>query len=343
MTVSPAPASSGARFPQLLRTESYRWWRPILGLLVAGGVLLGGGVAVVLGVSLALAAAGVDDPFGAEALSPEQPAGLLANNLLLGLLIPASVLAVRLVHRQHPGLLLSVVGQLRWSLLLRFLAVALVVIVVFFVAGFLLPAEEAAPADSSSDQGRSVSVVTALLLVILVTTPLQAAAEEVGFRGYVTQVVGSYIRRPAVSAFMAAAVSGLLFALAHGSQDAWLFSDRLVFGLTASWLVWRTGGLEAAIALHVVNNLVTLVFTTLTGSLGDALEVSTLAWEYAVLDIAMIVTYAIVADRLARRWAVADRRPPASLALETPGAVGYPGPRTSAPPPAGGEHPWGMG
>ena len=92
-----------------------------------------------------------------------------------------------------------------------------------------------------------------------------------------------------------------------------------------------------------MNNLVTLVFTTLTGSLEDALEVSTLAWEYAVFDIAMIVAYAVVADRLARRWAIEDRRPPASLALETPGRVGYPGSRTSAPPPAGYDHPWGMG
>ena len=30
-------------------------------------------------------------------------------------------------------------------------------------------------------------------------------------------------------------------------------------------LTWRTGGLEAAVALHVVNNVVIIVFGTLTG------------------------------------------------------------------------------
>ena len=62
-----------------------------------------------------------------------------------------------------------------------------------------------------------------------------------------------------------------LFALAHGAQDAWLFGDRFAFALVASWLAWRTGGLEAPIALHVANNLVSLVFTASTGSLEESL------------------------------------------------------------------------
>jgi membrane protease YdiL (CAAX protease family) len=39
------------------------------------------------------------------------------------------------------------------------------------------------------------------------------------------------------------------------TQNLPLFVDRLAFGLLAAILVWRTGGLEAGIAAHVVNNV----------------------------------------------------------------------------------------
>ncbi len=93
------------------------------------------------------------------------------------------------------------------------------------------------------------------------------------------------------------------FALAHGSQDAWLFGDRLAFGLVASWLAWRTGGLEAPVALHVANNLVSLAVSAATGSLDDSLSASTLDWQFAVLDLVMMLTFAVLVHRLVgRRW-----------------------------------------
>ena len=107
---------------------------------------------------------------------------------------------------------------------------------------------------------------------------------------------------------MAAVVTGLLFALAHGVQDVWLFGDRLAFGLVASWLAWRTGGLEAPIALHIANNLVSLVYSAATGSLEESLSATELGWEYALLDLAMMVVFALLVARLADRWHVRVRR-----------------------------------
>ena len=46
------------------------------------------------------------------------------------------------------------------------------------------------------------------------------------------------------------------------------FLDRFAFGLAASTVVWLTGGLEASIVLHAVNNV--LVFI-LAGALGDGI------------------------------------------------------------------------
>jgi uncharacterized protein len=349
--LAPQPGVAGDRYPQLLRTGRATWWRPLLGLLLAGSTLVLGAVALVTAAYVLAAATGQsDDAISEETLNPDSPIGLLANNLVIAMMIPASLLAVLVVHRERVGWLAAVTGRPRWGLLGRLLVVAFVLVLVFFGVGFVLP--------SSSDldvEAPSASTFLALLAVVLVTTPLQACAEEVGFRGYLSQAVASWFARPVVGSVVAGAVSSVLFALAHGLQDAWLFGDRLAFGLVASWLVWRTGGLEAPVALHVANNLVSLVYAAATGSLEASLLASTLEWQFAVLDVAMMVTFAVVVDRLARRWHLVVRRaphppavpsagPPGSAEiLSGPGAVGYPGPRPPTPPQAGSEQPWGMG
>lgn len=348
---APLPERLTDRYPQLLRTERVRWWQPLAGLLLAGATLVSGAVAVLLAVTLAAVATGsADDPLSEEALSPDSPLGLLANNLIIAVMVPAAVLAVVVVHRRRPGLLLSVAARMRWALLGSFLAVALAVVLVFYAASFLLP----------SSTGTEVEVPAAgtlvgLLAVIALTTPLQAAAEEVGFRGYLTQALAAWFSRPGVGTALAGAVSALLFALAHGTQDVWLFGDRLAFGVVASWLAWRTGGLEAPIALHVANNLVSLAVTAATGSLEDSLTASTLEWQFAATDVAMMLAFAAVVGLLVRRRPVDVRRPrdpapsPAGGHAAAPGVLsgpeglGYPGARPSTPPPAGGDNPWGMG
>lgn len=343
-------AEPGDRYPRLLRTERPRWWRPLLGLLVAGTVLLLGAVALVAAAYVLAATTGQsEDALSKDALQADSVLGLLTNNLVIALMIPASVIAVLVVHGERVGLLASVTGRPRWGLLGRLLGVAFVVVLVFFGVGFLLPGTGVA-----EEEATATGTLVGLLVVVLVTTPLQACAEEVGFRGYLSQAVASWFPRPIVGSLVAGAVSALLFALAHGLQDAWLFGDRLAFGVVASWLAWRTGGLEAPVALHVANNIVSLVYSAATGSLEASLLAATLDWQFAVLDVVMMVTFAAVVDRLVRGSDLVVRRfvpipavlvdpPGARGALSGPGPVGYPFPSTSSPPPAGGESPWGMG
>ncbi len=337
-------AEPGDRYPQLLRTDRARWWRPLAGLLLAGTALvLGAVVLVVMAYVISAATGHREDAFSDDALQADSVLGLLTNNLVIALIVPASVFAVLVVHRARVGLLASVTGRPRWRLLGRLLAVAFAVVVVFFGLGFLLPGSGVAEGDSPS-----TGTLVGLLLVVLLTTPLQACAEEVGFRGYLSQAVASWFARPVVGSLVAGVVSAVLFAFAHGLQDGWLFGDRLAFGVVASWLAWRTGGLEAPVALHVANNVVSLVYSAATGSLESSLLASTLDWQFAVLDVVMMLTFAVVVDRMVRGSDLAVRRPapapkPTPGALAGPGAVGYPFPSTSNPPPAGGESPWGMG
>ena len=63
-------------------------------------------------------------------------------------------------------------------------------------------------------------------------------------------------------------VPAVLFALAHGlGQSVPIFFDRLAFGLVAGLLVVLTGGLEAGIAMHVLNNWVAFGLTLAFGDM----------------------------------------------------------------------------
>jgi hypothetical protein len=121
-------------------------------------------------------------------------------------------------------------------------------------------------------------------------------------------------------------VTALLFALAHGAQSPWLFADRLVFGLLASLLVWRTGGLEIAVAMHAANNL--LAFGLAIAY--DRLEESLLITEVPPLDGAVSLTITLLTGAVLLWWArrhdpdlvVTDPVPPEPM-LPRPGALAY--------------------
>lgn len=284
-------------YPQLLRGPRHRWWRPLVG----AAVVLGGLVVLVgLGLAAATVASAVlgRPPTESELLS--SPVAFLANNLVLAALIPLSWAAVRVGHGIAPRWQASVVGRTRWRwLLLSALVPAAVVGTSVLGLGLLALAAGEQP-FGSGDQ-RSAASTAVLVVVVLLTTPLQAAGEEHLFRGWMSQAVGSWFRRPVVGAVVAALVSAAAFAFAHGDQDPWLYADRFLFGLTASYLAWRTGGLEAGIAFHAVNNVVVFVPTVLAGGLGESLASTSASPQLVLLDVLGFVLVVLGTAWLARR------------------------------------------
>ena len=75
-----------------------------------------------------------------------------------------------------------------------------------------------------------------------------------------------------------------------------------MFAIVAAWLTWRTGGLEAAISLHIVNNV--LIFLLGSVALVDANASSGTAVDLVASALAMVV-YALLADRWAARLGIA--------------------------------------
>lgn len=294
----PLPVSAAARpdprsYVHQMRSERHRWWRPVLALLLAVACFVGAMIGTyVVGFVV----------WGMEAehrlLDPVNPWGFLATNLLLAALIPATMLGLWIGCGVPPGRVLSVAGGMRWGWLTTCFAVVTPLWAAYLGAAWFVTGGEV---DGRAEQW------IALLLVGFLTTPLQAAGEELAFRGGLVQGVGAWLRSPWVGLVVTTVLSSALFALAHGSMDVWILLELAFFAAAACWLTWRTGGLEAAITLHVVNNVLLLSLTIMLGGLSDAYidEASTGDPLSTALGVAITAIATILLLRVARRRGIA--------------------------------------
>lgn len=290
--------SGGLEYPLVLTEPVQNPVKPIVGVLlgVLAFVLVVPLVSqLVLWATWLLRGRPPFEQYRAEALAYELPEGLVASHLGLGMLVVISVLLVRYLHARGWGWLASVQSGMRWRYLLACVLVALVVLngVLWFSFALL-----GMPQFGSAQPGWAV-----FLAIILVTSPLQAAAEEFFFRGYVMQALGTAFQR----AWVGIIGSALLFALFHGVQNPALFTNRLAFGLLVGVLVWRTGGLEAAIGAHVVNNVFAFGYGIFTGGVAATKATSAIGWDKAFFDVLGFGLFAVVAWWVGNRMDVATR------------------------------------
>jgi membrane protease YdiL (CAAX protease family) len=239
--------------------------------------------------------------------------GLLGLNLGIASVILVTWFIIRVVHRMRPRWLSSVVPRMRWKFFAICLGIALVALLAQILVGLLLPSGTGDDLSGKLNHFTTTSALSAL--VGLLTTPLQAGGEEYLFRGSQLMAVGSLYRKRRVAILTTA----LLFALAHGAQNFPLFFDRFSFGLIAGWLVTKTGGLEAGIALHVLNNFLAFGLALAYGDLSSTLNVSSVSWWNIPRTLTQSGLYALLVAWLARRMNVeTTTSPPSDLVAQRP-------------------------
>ncbi|MHA7282068.1 CPBP family intramembrane glutamic endopeptidase [Arthrobacter sp. TMS2-4] len=307
-------------FHRLARSwPQHRWWKPLLTVLL-GGVFYVVFVLMVLVTGLALASltpAGVGPYFDAlSVLDLSNPVMFAFTLVSLILMIPALALAALIVGPRPIGLLSSVAGHIRWRWLAVCagvsVAVFLVNLVVSFGVGVLFPVEaEPLPVPPET------TTLLILLALSVLAVPFQAAAEEYVFRGFLMQAIGSWLRHPAFAILLPVP----LFVLGHG-YDPLGQADVAIFAIFAGWITWRTGGLEAAIAVHAVNNMTIFVL----GAFG-LVDVNSTEGSLSglVLSVATMALTAVIIVRLADRRGVARTRTVTLWPAPEP-ANGVPGP-----------------
>lgn len=273
------PVAVGATYPEMLRTDRTLPSLPVAAVVVAvvGFVLIAAGLSQgILGLGWLLAGRpGELSSYLAAGLRFETPLGLLATNLGIAATVVIPIVLIGRGYRVAPHWLSSVCGRFRWRWFAGSLGVAALALGGWVVGSLLIgPGLPLSPGPQ----------FWAYVVVIVLTSPLQATAEEVVFRGFLAQSFG------ALNTWLAIVAPALIFALLHGVQNPWLFANRFGFGLLAGVLVVATGGLEAAVAVHVVNNLCSLGLS----ALGDTLEISRTQTDMAPVEaISGLVAYAV--------------------------------------------------
>ncbi|MFC5267569.1 CPBP family intramembrane glutamic endopeptidase [Kribbella qitaiheensis] len=308
-------APPGTAFHRLARTAKHRWWRPLLGtaFLAAAAFLVTAAVVVCWEIAHALITGDFSEPAG-DQLFPGDTENLAITLTMLGALIPVVPFTAWLIQRRPAWSIASVLNRIRWRWLLLCCLPALGYIVLSYVLGILVDAIFP-PTDNATDSGSWVgfSAFVGPALVILLLVPFQSAAEEFIFRGWLIQAVGAYgpddtngtgfVRRLKLvlrTPWPALVVSSGLFVSAHG-YTGWAMADIFLFAMVIGWLTIRTGGLEAAITLHALNNLAAFLLPAATGQLDGWADQGGAPWTLLVVDIPCLAFYAFAVSWLAKR------------------------------------------
>ncbi len=213
---------------------------------------------------------------GYEDMNPYTGPGALAELGAIAVMLPALALALLIVRDRPFSSLSSSRGGWNWSLFLKCLGIALIVYVISYVIEFALdPVIEYGP--------NRFTIVGAIMCLIFI--PMQSLAEEYIFRGFILQTVGAWTKLPVVAII----VSAIIFAAGHPYNligVITIFINGLVWGV----IVWKSRGLEATSAIHIVNNMIAFFMSGL-GLEASTSEIDVLSM---VIVIAIDLVYAVV-------------------------------------------------
>lgn len=254
--LQPAPAPLPPHeYQQRIALERPKAWRGIVALLL---LLIGTfAFSLVFGmiaflVDMAVRGTMAPPPTG---LSPIMLAG---GMLGLAALTPWSMLLQKWFFGVPMASLHSVFGRFRWDVFGRTIAIIVPLwAVTQAVYPWLMPMQTV---------DYRMADVMAFLVIALTLVPLQSMGEEYAFRGLAFRIAASWGRGPRVGLILGIVVSSLLFMVAHAALDPWLNLYYFVFGAALAVITWRTGGIEAAIVLHVVNNALAFIIGVATRS-----------------------------------------------------------------------------
>jgi uncharacterized protein len=271
-------------YHQLLRGPLHRWWSPLLALLVLAPLALALIFGALIPIVIIGAIRGVANPVQWTLMTTTQvnnlgPAGFLYVNLSLIALIPAAGLSIWIGHQVRPRYLSSVQGGIRWRWLFRCVLLLLPVWAIYVGISTLVQVP----------QGTRPQHWVLLLIMVVLLTPLQAAGEEYLFRGWILQNVGSWFARPVLGFLVSLVISTAAFAAAHMSPDPWIIGSLACVAVSSAIAAWRTGGLEAGIVVHAVNNVTALTMVILFGGWQQVFVTPTSRATPAVFVLNLIV------------------------------------------------------
>ena len=288
---------------QFAALPDQRWFKPILVALLAAVfyliAVIGLFVAFLVWALFALGADGDINAWLERLIDMNTTTGVLFGLVNVIVMWPAAELATWCIYRRWFSSMISLRGGMRLRRLGRYLLVGTAVWVVCAVVMVLFSDGAIGSLTSGIKWDQHVLV---MLIAIVLLVPFQATAEEIVFRGLAMNIIGSWLRHPA----WAVLIPVPIFVVGHVYDLPGLI-DVGIFAVIVGILTIITGGLEAGIAFHIVNNVFAFGLGVLAGA--DLNATSAPRIEVVMSIVAPIVFAVIVVLDHRRRGGTTPRLP----------------------------------
>ncbi|MEM9575516.1 MAG: type II CAAX endopeptidase family protein [Pseudomonadota bacterium] len=233
-------------------------WRLAMGLVLIAGVFLISYQFVEQTLFMLLGPAGFAALTGADGRASQLSVLFLLFSF--GLIILSVLVALRVAHNRG---FLEVLGPPR-LLFRQFFSVLAMIVLLYAVLAILPPWDMGAPLKPNVSFGAWLLVLPFALAAVLV----QVSAEEILFRGYLQQQLAARFSSPLIWIFVPSALFGAgHYAPQTGDLAGVIALWSMLFGLAMADLTARAGTLGPAIALHLMNNAVAILFVSMPDSL----------------------------------------------------------------------------
>ena len=277
------------RYLNLARQGRNQWWLYALGVFIIAFSTTGLFFLLVFLVKLWMLPA-VDVKRVIRVLLGEEPGNsvlaFVGLNLSIIIMLAGLAVVVKLLHRRSLISLVTPDPSIDWRRIARGAVVWMVLAAAFTTCEHVL----------FPDRYRlsfNAERFFPFLVPVLVLTPLQAATEELVFRGYLMQALGLLTGRPALIAI----VSSLAFTAMHlwnpevGLHGvAIMAANYFVVGILLSTVALRDGRLELAIGLHAVNNVFSALVANSEGSAFKTESIFTSPFDPAFSLVALLIS-----------------------------------------------------
>ncbi|MBU0656352.1 MAG: CPBP family intramembrane metalloprotease [Gammaproteobacteria bacterium] len=243
-----------------------QWWRYLLSLLVIAFFWqFLGGLPILAYVMMVETDS---DPATSVDLTTLQFQGVdpllpyLGINFTLIAMLAGLFLAIRFLHKRAFKTVITALENVNWKLMWKgFTVYFLLMLLASGVEAMLRPGEITMSFDFEQ--------FLIFLPIALIITPIQAAAEEMLFRGYLMQGIGVLTRITAIPVIG----SSLIFMLAHfwnpemqADESALLPLLYFLLALFLAVITVKSNSLELAIGVHAANNLFTVLILNYANS-----------------------------------------------------------------------------
>lgn len=249
-------------FLDMSKTGRHTWWQYLIGFVVilVGYIVIGG---LVYWIPAMLALRGQSpkmDPKTGMIANLDPAVNYIALNATFFVLLVLIVAVVKLLHNRSITSLITVQPKVQFDRIWVGFGIWLVISTLITVIQYCVW-------PSSFKVSFSLQQFLMMAPIILLMTPVQAATEELLFRGYLLQGF-SFVRNIWVLSFL----NGLFFMLPHlGNPEMtidplFMALEYFSLGFIFAILTLKANGLEFCIGAHVANNLFNALFVNYSNS-----------------------------------------------------------------------------